>query len=980
MGTVAAAAAASHEVGHTMGLSHDGTNSQHPTQPNAGYYNGHGTGEHSWGPIMGVGGYYNNVTTWDNGVYFGANNGGSNANFGSGPDDLLIITTQNGFGYVPDDHGGGTTSATLLTGPINAASRVDVSHFGTIERNDDVDFFTFETGDGPVNFTINPYVTELFINGSNGYTRSVEGSFFDGINWSENQGTNLRIGARILDSRGNVVAVSNSTGLTAQFTNLNLSAGKYFLAVDGIGFGDPTANPPIGYTDYASIGEYTITGDISVALGLQVDGLPVLYTEDYPAAPITRTATLVDLTPGGYQGTIVSASVVTRPGPTDQMRFVPPLGSPVRRDGINILFQNVAVATIRNITPSNIELTFNSAATRAAIEATIPALAFIATGDSPATNSRDIVLTLQKGSFTSSTTIPLTVIAVNDAPIAFPASVDPINEDDTDSAGTMVRDLLARGVIDPDGETGVGIVISNGAVTALGTWQYRVGADWRDVGTASITNGLVLSANTRVRFVPAKDFFGNAPAMSYYPIDPTYRGTFTSNAARVTTNLTTLIASQTSSAAPSFINQEILPINDAPVSNYPSLNVSVRQDETFTLTLPNDLFLDVDDAQTVISLRNPGGTSAPSWIQFNPVTRVVTGTPRNNNVGQTLVNIIGTDPQGLFGIAPLVITVIDVNDRPERVTLSSLVVAENSRGVRVASLTTIDPDSGDRHTYAVDDPRFVIEDNLLLTSPNADIDFERDRTILVNITVTDSGTPPLSFVQPVVLNVQNVNEFPPRFPTNPVFEVSEAAAPGTVIGVLNAQDADADTRISYQILQASALFDVNLGDGTIRLKQGASLDFRTQSSHEFIVVASDGQFGSAAQSVTIMVRPVNRSAPEIITKSLSVSEGTQPGVVFAKIEATDADPQSLLLFEAVSSDLPRFDLNPVTGELVLRGGSSFDALQKSQYTITVRVHDLGLPSKSTTETIPITIVQSEDHRLRSLLLQRLFESRYPECR
>ena len=48
------AEAASHELGHNLGLGHDGTST-------TGYYTGHGSGTVSWAPIMGVG-YYQNVT------------------------------------------------------------------------------------------------------------------------------------------------------------------------------------------------------------------------------------------------------------------------------------------------------------------------------------------------------------------------------------------------------------------------------------------------------------------------------------------------------------------------------------------------------------------------------------------------------------------------------------------------------------------------------------------------------------------------------------------------------------------------------------------------------------------------------------------------------------------------------------------------------------------------------------------------------
>jgi len=43
------------------------------------------------------------VFRWDKGEYFGSNNGGSGANYNHGPDDLNVITTNNGFGYHRND-------------------------------------------------------------------------------------------------------------------------------------------------------------------------------------------------------------------------------------------------------------------------------------------------------------------------------------------------------------------------------------------------------------------------------------------------------------------------------------------------------------------------------------------------------------------------------------------------------------------------------------------------------------------------------------------------------------------------------------------------------------------------------------------------------------------------------------------------------------------------------------------------------------
>src|SRR5215210_4250208 len=98
------AEAASHEVGHNLGLSHDGT-------PTSGYYSGHG----SWAPIMGTG-YYKAITQWSRGEYAGAT---------QTQDDLIVMQTF-GAPARADDHGDDITSASTLvadgTGKATARS------------------------------------------------------------------------------------------------------------------------------------------------------------------------------------------------------------------------------------------------------------------------------------------------------------------------------------------------------------------------------------------------------------------------------------------------------------------------------------------------------------------------------------------------------------------------------------------------------------------------------------------------------------------------------------------------------------------------------------------------------------------------------------------------------------------------------------------------------------------------------------------
>ncbi len=243
---IGVSAATTHEVGHALGLSHDGTTA------GAAYYGGHGSGEVAWGPIMGSG-YSTNMTTWDTGQYYQANNS---------ENDWQIITTDNGFGYRSDDHGGTIGNASTLDNDgANAsdANLVDVSGFGVISQADDQDWFAFETGEGQINLTIDSYVQETFVNNGVGFTRSIEATPVG------DQGSNLDVVATIYDSNQNVVEISNpATALNASFNNVTLSAGTYYIAIDGTGYGNWASNPPTGFDQSVSRGQYLISGTVVV--------------------------------------------------------------------------------------------------------------------------------------------------------------------------------------------------------------------------------------------------------------------------------------------------------------------------------------------------------------------------------------------------------------------------------------------------------------------------------------------------------------------------------------------------------------------------------------------------------------------------------------------------------------------------------------------------------------------------------------------
>lgn len=268
-GEYTAAETASHEIGHTLGLTHDGAGTT------TEYYGGHGgTGPTSWGTIMGAAwlGNDENLTQWSRGQYVGANNS---------QDDLATITTGNGFTYNVDDHGNAFSTATALTG-------LTFSSFGVIERNTDVDMFRFDTGAGLVTFNI--------VNASRAFVGSA-GSFT--TEYLTARGANLDIAATLFRADGSIVQTFNPADLTTASFSINLAAGTYFLGIDGVGFGTPLASTPTGYTDYGSLGQYMVSGTV-LAAGSTPPPTTTTTTTPPPTTSTTTTSTTIQvLDPNG---------------------------------------------------------------------------------------------------------------------------------------------------------------------------------------------------------------------------------------------------------------------------------------------------------------------------------------------------------------------------------------------------------------------------------------------------------------------------------------------------------------------------------------------------------------------------------------------------------------------------------------------------------------------------------------------------------
>jgi hypothetical protein len=209
------AEAASHEAGHTLGLRHQ--SSYNASCVKLSDYNwGQGTGEIGWAPIMGAG-YNQNMTLW--------NSGPNSLGCAIIQNDLTVITNAtNGFGYRPDDHTDAYATATVST--FDTGGQFTIS--GVVEKPDDKDLFKFTMPTfGRFQLNAIPYNVG-----------------------TSNSGSDLDLQVEVLDGSYASIGTYNPGNLLSSVIDSFISAGTYYIRVDGKG--------NIYAPEYGSLGSYSL--------------------------------------------------------------------------------------------------------------------------------------------------------------------------------------------------------------------------------------------------------------------------------------------------------------------------------------------------------------------------------------------------------------------------------------------------------------------------------------------------------------------------------------------------------------------------------------------------------------------------------------------------------------------------------------------------------------------------------------------------
>ncbi|PVD37769.1 hypothetical protein C0Q70_00370 [Pomacea canaliculata] len=363
--------------------------------------------------------------------------------------------------------------------------------------------------------------------------------------------------------------------------------------------------------------------------------------------------------------------------------------------------------------------------------------------------------------------------------------------------------------------------------------------------------------------------------------------------------------------------------------------------------------------------------------------------------------------------ATVTITIRDVNNNPPTFSNTSYTatIRENSPpGVPLtlngsAQITVSDKDRGDNSaikiflinmtdTFELEQSSFQDTGSVFIrVKNNSKLNYEESKQLFFEILARDTpinGTA-LSASATVTVNIEHVNEFAPEFNETDIrASVPEGSPPGYQVFHFQAFDKDlggSDEKITYSLQNDGGIFDIDSHSGNVTVASNTT-DRETTASYILLVQAQDGGGLLNVTSLTISISDVNDNPPVFRRNQYEaiLPEGEKNFTRPLRLEATDEDeqgtPNSNITYSLLPSTTPpglvgHFEINPLTGDLVVKMSLDFDAIimwcicmigpgakldreKEDNFQLSVLVLDRGDPPRSSSATVSVFLLDIND--------------------
>ncbi|XP_042898874.1 protocadherin-like wing polarity protein stan isoform X2 [Parasteatoda tepidariorum] len=282
------------------------------------------------------------------------------------------------------------------------------------------------------------------------------------------------------------------------------------------------------------------------------------------------------------------------------------------------------------------------------------------------------------------------------------------------------------------------------------------------------------------------------------------------------------------------------------------------------------------------------------------------------------------------------IEVLDVNDNPPNFLLpsySASIREDSLVGSSVIQVSASDKDIGlsgqVRYTFNGGDDgdgAFIVEPTSGIIRTNQLLDRESTSMYRLVVFAVDRGAMPLSSAVTITVNVEDVNDNPPRFDADIIkMFVSENSPIGSLVGEIIASDPDEGTNaeIFYSIVggpDADKFSLMSRNGGSSELITKTYLDYETSKKKYSIIVRAASPPLRSDVEVNIWVTDVNDNAPRLTDFVIIFNHHKYhfPKNPIGRVPAHDADVTDRLRYKFISGNNANLLLlDETTGELSL---------------------------------------------------------------
>ena len=243
---------------------------------------------------------------------------------------------------------------------------------------------------------------------------------------------------------------------------------------------------------------------------------------------------------------------------------------------------------------------------------------------------------------------------------------------------------------------------------------------------------------------------------------------------------------------------------------------------------------------------------------------------------------------------------------------------------------------------------------------------------MIQLYITDEGTPQQTSTLYVTIVVEDVNDTPPQFEGPSMLVVPEDHASDQPVGKVNFTDPDLHSELAYSLRQSmrgheDILLPAHISvtnNGDIFISNTTFLDFDSSLPPEIIltVEVSDGVH-TTASNVTLHITDVNDNSPifENSGYSMEVKENVPFGTSVGNLTAHDADSgnNGAIRYTFKQTTTAPFVISESTGEITTSG--PIDREMVASYSIQVIAEDNGTQPRQNVTQVTILVIDEDDN-------------------